>query len=264
MLQRYKFQELSERLLTKGISIYELCEEVDRFVTYMNSIDFTDNFIEKIERVRKTESSLKTIINIIFSKMNPELNLIIKEEDLVSNNYNGLVLRLERLTTEIGRARQDLTTSLKNKVDIETNVLTNNSNISFFISSLTSIFEDLIYHSLKQACDSILSIEVEAGIPIKKENKIIILKTSADKMLFYYLVYAYFLRTLQSTIPIFSNLKPLESNIKILPPEAMEFQRLYNRPQQIPQQNQGISLSISKEIPKSLPTTSEPIEEGEY
>ena len=242
-LQRQKFWAIEEKLKTlekSEISIYELCREVDRFVTCMNAIDFTDDFVGKIELVRKSESSIKTIFNITFSEMNPELNSLIKEESERSNNYNSLLLRLEALIKSIGDARSILTTSLKNKIDIETNVLTNNTNIAFFVSTLSSIFNDLVYHSIKRASEILIKIKepvivfsekVDKEVVIKEKEKIgFKMEGDGRKTLFNYLIYAYFLRTSQSAVPIFSNLRPSESTIKILPPEAMEYRRMTATP----------------------------------
>ena len=245
MLQRAKFWDIEREVKKKDISVYDLCREANRFVMFLNSIEFTDDFIEKINFVRKAESSLNTIINIFFSEMNPDLNPIIREEDRISGNYNSLLLYLQKLKTSIGEARQNLTLSLKSKTDIETNALVNNSNISFFISQLSSIFKDLIFHSLARACQIVVIIENPAVYFEDEKGKKYVLKIPINerKALFDYLTYAYFLRTLQSTVPIFSSLRPSESMIKILPPEAREYQKMiapkqFQQPPQNPIQKQ--------------------------
>ena len=231
MLQRAKFWKLEKDMKEKGINIYELCRETNRFVTFVNSIDLTDDFIEKIEYVRKAETSLKTVINILFSEMNPDLNPLISIDEGKNSNYNSLLLRLDRLNSAIAEARQNLTVSLKSKVDIETNVLINNTNIALFISNLSSIFNDLIFHSIKKASEIILShVRKDTELAIDFGDKVI--HAEKEEILFYYLAYAYFLRTLQSSVPIFSSLKPSESQIKILPPEAKEYMKMTSKPQQ--------------------------------
>ena len=231
MLQRAKFWKLEKNLKAKKINIYDLCRETNRFVTFVNSIDLTDDFIEKIEHIRKAESSLKTILNILFSEMNPDLNPLISIDEQKNNNYNSLLLRLDRLNSAIAEARHNLTISLKIKTDIETNVLINNTNIAFFISNLNSIFNDLIFHSIKRASEIILShVRDDTELAIDFGDKVI--HAEKEEILFYYLAYAYFLRTLQSSVPIFSNLKPLESQIKVLPPEAKEYMKMTSKPQQ--------------------------------
>ena len=242
MLQRAKFWELERQLKEKGGSIYDLCREANRFVTFMNSIEFTDDFTEKINLVRKAESSLNTIINICFAEMNPEINPIIKREDGISGNYNSLILYLQKLKISIGEARQNLTTSLKSKVDIETNVLVNNSNISFFISQLSGIYNDLIYYSMKRAVQIVIEIENPAVyFDDEEQNKIFVMVVPKNqgKALLDYMNYNYFLRTIQSTVPIFSNLKPDSTSIKYLPPEVREYQKMISQKQLHPKKEDG-------------------------
>lgn len=241
MLQSSKFWKLEGILNKKKISIYDLCRETSRFVGFMNSIEFTEDFIEKINFVRKAENSLNTLINILFSELNPELNPIISFENEKNANYNSLILYLQKLKTSIGEARQNLTLSLKNKTDIETNALVNNSNISFFISQLSSIFTDLIYHTMKRATENIIKIE-KPSVYFEKEG--INVKINLDQIVqmrkvFDYMVYCYFLRTIQSTIPIFSNLRPSEHQIKILPPEVIEYQKMITASKQNPPKQEG-------------------------
>ena len=232
MLQRAKLWELERKLNKEKISIYDLCRESNRFVTFLNSIEINDNFFVKLHFIKKAESSLKTLMAMLISKLNPTLNKYIRWDENKNRNYATLVLRLDKLNSGIGEARKNLPLNIKNITDVKTNVLTNNLNISSFVSVLETVFNDLIYNSLKESCQKITEQEIN-HIPDEDEKGAFYyeVKGQDKELLFYGLVYAFFLGVVQLTVPIFSDLKPVQSSIKTISPEAREYARL-TAPQQ--------------------------------
>lgn len=224
MLQRGEFLNLLENVEEMDDYIWIIYKEYSRFISLSNSIESSEDMIKNIELIKSSEVSVRSLLNLVFIKMNPEINRWIAFDQEKNNNYAKLSSRIEKIIDSIEERRETFIKNLSNKSDIEVNRITNKANLDFFMSFLRSICKDLIFNSLSHAYKSYSNVEKPALQEKQGGELIIYTIKNKDEELYWYLVYLHFSRLSQITVSLF---KFIPKELPIRPHEVTDLNRLY-------------------------------------
>jgi len=233
MLTRLDFFDLEDNM--KDIKMYELNDFLilaDNFITYINSINNNSEIMLRIKMIRKAEETAREMVQIIISKINPDLNWLIKLDNDASDSYKKLTECIGVLLDKIEKQKETLSNNLSNKDFIESNKITNKVTIDFFSSFLHSMVNDLVYLPLKEASTKFFFLDATEKPIIDDGEKIIfvldeqgnrIRGVKKDKNLFWFFVYSYLFRSsqvigffsLQKTPQRFPDFKDLRKLIRM-------------------------------------------------
>lgn len=199
MLSRLDFYEISEDLNEEnmGIDFLEINLKVDYFITYNTSALNSNDTIFRIQQIRKAEEKAKELLQIIISKVNPDLNKIIEFDSKENDSHKALIYCISMIQNEIERQRTDIMNKISNMDKIDSNKITNNTSISFFASYLNQIVNDLIYIPLRESSIKFLMIKDPAVQDEKVFGSSDVGKLPRDKNLFWYFVFSYLFRSSQ-------------------------------------------------------------------
>lgn len=203
ILQKTKFAELVMDIEKIDRSIWDFYRESKIFISSSNFVSRNENILESIEKVKKASTSIRSLINLTFMKMNPSANSLIaydnKESD--NKNYANLSLKIEKLLDSISQEASNFFSGLSNKNEIITNAITNKAKLDSFISFLSGVYTDLLFNSIYFATKDYLSLKEPAILDVKGE--VILLNTlTKNQEVFWYLVYRHFSRLSQITISL--------------------------------------------------------------
>src|SRR4030042_4165977 len=207
-MNRLDFYDLDEEMKEAGIfELSDIPQNADSFITYITSLTNSTDTNLKIEMITKAETILKSLLQSILPKINPDLNIIIYYDNDVNDSYKKLVDCLGYLQSQINEKKDELINYLSNK---DMNKLTNKMKIDYFASYLEEILNGIIYTPLKESCNKFFSIEEPATNKIEKLGKdkfgmSKIISFEKDSKLFWYLVFTYLFRSSQ-VIGYFSNI----------------------------------------------------------
>lgn len=208
MLSRLDFYDLEEDM--KNIKIYginELSSMADLFLTYLNGINNNSEINLRLQCIKKAEEKAREMVQLIITKINPDLNWIINLDNKQNDSYKKLTDCLGSILDKIEKDKETLKNNLANKDFIESNRITNNVTIDFYSSSLGNLVSSLVYNPLKEACFKFMFLE-RTEETIKKfkegENQIVItgdegksIVINKDRVLFWFLVFSYLFRSSQ-------------------------------------------------------------------
>jgi hypothetical protein len=197
MQSRLEFYELGENLSKyANINLIDLISKVDSLFTYLNSVETNSNTSLKIEMVRRAESRTKEMLQIIISKVNPDLNRLIELDNKENDSHRNLILCISRVQDKIETQKLEILNKLSN---LSRNDITNKISLNNFSAYLHGIINDLIFNPLRDALFKYMAIEkMEEPVTnsIKTfENKLVSIKK--DNKLYWYLVFSYMLESSQ-------------------------------------------------------------------
>jgi hypothetical protein len=253
MLSRMDFYDLEEDM--KSIKIYELRELskiADSFITYINSINNSQDIDLRISMIKKAEEKAREMIQLVITKINPDLNWIINLDGKENDSYKKLTDCLGFILDGIEKQKELLKNNLLNKDFIRENKITNQVTIDFYSSTLSNLVSSLVYNPLKEACFKFLFLEnTDRSIKKFEGDQVVItgddgksISIHKDRVLFWFLVFSYLFRSSQ-VIGFFSQ----EGRTMPRTLEFKEIQRLKQR--QFQYEKQMIEIQNSKEKNKS-------------
>ncbi|MBU0893879.1 MAG: hypothetical protein KKF48_02355 [Nanoarchaeota archaeon] len=206
MLSRLDFYDLEEDM--REIKIYELGElssMADNFITNINSINNNKDINLRIQGIKKAEEKAREMIQLIVTKINPDLNWMISLDNKQNDSYKKLTDCLGFILDSMEKQKETLKNNLSNKEFMESNRITNQVTLDFYSSSLSNLINSLVYNPIKEACFKFLFLEkTDESIKRYEENQIVItgddgkgIIIKKDKTLFWFLVFSYLFRSSQ-------------------------------------------------------------------
>ncbi|MDD5651223.1 MAG: hypothetical protein PHF86_12540 [Candidatus Nanoarchaeia archaeon] len=199
--------ELEESL--RSIKIYdtgEITSKSDEFITYSNIVLNNSYSETKAENICRSEDRAREMVQIIISKINPDLNWMINLDNKMNDSYKKLVDCLGFILNEIELQKSSLQNKILNR-ESGSAKLSNSFEINSYISLLKNLVSSLVYTPLYESFSKFIFMDrSDKSLERFDENQIIITGDSGKiikienvkgKTLFWFLVFSYLFRASQ-------------------------------------------------------------------
>lgn len=224
MLQRKDMFNIVRKSEEVDSYLWDIYKESKIFISSSNFIETNKDILLNINQIKIVSESIRSIINLIFVKMNPGINSLIALDNQKSkDNYSNLSLKIEKLLESIENKTSEFFSGILTRIDIETNVIANQSKIDSFMAIVNSVYKDLVLRSLKTSVDDYLQMEKPAIKEIEGGQTILKI-TDKNKEAFWYLVYQNFSNLAQITVSL---VKFTQASIQVRPSPIVDAAQMY-------------------------------------
>lgn len=194
MLNKLELSDLEDECNKININIYDISDDCSTAISCVCSLDRNRDIDVILDELRELHILVRRLVQRMVSKVNPDLNSLIKSSSKEEDSYKWLTNHVGKALDQLKQKRDELEESLVRK-NIIGNVM-NKSKIDSFSSYAQSILEDLIFNPLKDAISHYNSLDD----PIKVEktgDKEEYSPIQKNALLFWFIVFSYFFRSSQ-------------------------------------------------------------------